>query len=538
MNPNISHVQTETRVPVEAARSQLQRVLSALEFVASERMTGFLSFVVNETLDGRADRIKQYTIATKVFERDSDFNQQIDPIVRVQAAKIRRALQRYYFEEGTDDPVRIDIPKGTYVPTFAQQSVPASATTRASVRNRRPPTVAIMPFSNGTGDPSQEFLASGFAEDLSTELSRFQGIAVVAYFSTQQCRQCDRNVCELGRDLNADFLVTGTLRQAEPELRVNAQVFDTSSGVQIWAERFRRQRVAADLFSIQEGVLQSITAQVAGTYGAIGHATAKSTGRKEHASLSGYEAVLRALHFDKTMASDDYADALGALRSAVKSDPSYVSAWARLAILELDSVAFGFDLGGDRLQRGFGYAERAVAMNPNSQDAQFAMAWASLLRSDVEGTARSAWRMIELNPGDASLVGTGGWFLALAGERTRGMEIIERSRSLNPNCPSWFHLISFLEHLDQGDYHEALREANQIGLPDFFWDPLLKAATLGHLGRTGEAANSLRRLITLQPDFERRAEFYVGCLVLPEHLRKRILAGLSAAGLNVATVAQ
>ncbi len=126
MSPNVSRVQTEpcAPVPAEAARAQLQRILSAPEFVASERMTGFLSFVVNETLDGRADRIKQYTIATKVFERDSDFNQQIDPIVRVQAAKIRRALQRYYFEEGTDDPVRIDIPKGTYVPTLAQQSVP------------------------------------------------------------------------------------------------------------------------------------------------------------------------------------------------------------------------------------------------------------------------------------------------------------------------------------------------------------------------------------------------------------------------------
>ncbi len=534
MSPNVSRVHTEpcTPVPVEDARAQLQRVLSAPEFVASERMTGFLGFVVNETLDGRAGRIKQYTIATKVFERDCDFNQQIDPIVRVQAAKIRRALQRYYFEEGRDDPVRIEIPKGTYVPTFAAQSVSANVTTRVSVPNRRTPTVAIMPFSNGTGDPSQEFLASGFAEDLSTELSRFQGIAVVAHFSTQQCRQCERDVCNLGRNLNADFLVTGSFRQVEPDLRINTQVYCTNSGTQIWAERFHRRRAAADLYDVQEEILQSISSRIAGAYGAIGHVTARSTRRIEHASLSGYEAVLRALHYDKTMASDDYADALGALRSAVKSDPSYVSAWARLAILELDSVGFGFDFGGDVTRVGFEHAERAVAMDPNSQDAQFAMAWASLLRSDPEGTKRSAWKMIELNPGDASLVGTGGWFLALAGELTKGMEIIERSRSLNPSCPSWFHLIPFLEHFDQGDYDEALREANQIGLPDFFWDPLLKAATLGHLGQSDEAANALQRLITLRPDFEERAEYYVGCLVLPEQLRTRILDGLHAAGLE------
>jgi tetratricopeptide (TPR) repeat protein len=238
------------------------------------------------------------------------------------------------------------------------------------------------------------------------------------------------------------------------------------------------------------------------------------------------------LHFDKTMALDDYVDALGALRSAVKSDPGYVSAWARLAILELDNVAFGFDLDENGLQRGFSYAERAVAMEPNNQDAHFAMAWASVLRTDVEGTVRSAWKMIELNPGDASLVGTGGWFLALAGERVKGMEIIEHSRSLNPNCPSWFHLIPFLEHFEQGDYDEALREANQIGLPDFFWDPLLKAATMAQLGRLEEASRSYQQLLTLRPDFEERAEYYVGIFILSKSLRQRVLAGLQAAGLD------
>ena len=216
----------------------------------------------------------------------------------------------------------------------------------------------------------------------------------------------------------------------------------------------------------------------------------------------------------------------------MKSDPSYVSAWARLAILELDSVGFGFDLDEGGLQKGIGYAERAVAMDPNNQDAQFAMAWASLLRSDIEGTVRSAWKMIELNPGDASLVGTGGWFIALAGERTKGMEIIESSRRLNPNCPSWFHLIPFLEHFDHGNYNEALQKANQIGLPDFFWDPLLKAATLAQLGQMEEAQKSYEQLLILRPDFAERSAYYIGTLILSSDLRQRVLDGLQAAGLD------
>ena len=132
------------------------------------------------------------------------------------------------------------------------------------------------------------------------------------------------------------------------------------------------------------------------------------------------------------------------------------------------------------------------------------------------------------------MVGIAGWFLGLSGERSKGIEIINRSRQLNPHCPSWFHLIALFEELDKGNFAEALREANQMGLPDFFWDPLLKASCLGHLGRLDEAGRSFRRLMDLQPQFEQNAERFVGCLVLSATLKTRILDGLSAAGMRVA----
>ena len=103
---------------VDAVRGELERLLASAEFVASDRLKGFLRFVVEHRLAGRADSLKAYTIALEVFGRDATFDPQTDPVVRMEASKLRRRLERYYLGAGRGDPVRIDIPKGGYAPTF------------------------------------------------------------------------------------------------------------------------------------------------------------------------------------------------------------------------------------------------------------------------------------------------------------------------------------------------------------------------------------------------------------------------------------
>ena len=274
-------------------------------------------------------------------------------------------------------------------------------------------------------------------------------------------------------------------------------------------------------------------ARVAGRYGAIHEARGPATRRVDHASLTGYEAVLRSLYYDKTLDPADYADALAALEASAKSEPDSAIILARLAILYLDSYAFGLDAVEDALAKGVQHAERAIALDRNSQDALYALSWASLLQRDRGGVVKAARRLIELTPGEAYLVGTGGWFLAMAGERQEGMSIIQRSQSLNPRCPTWFHFVPFLEHFENGEYEAALSEAKLLGVPELFWDPLTKAATLGQLGRMDEAREFLNRLLALRPDFPERAADYVGIFVTSNSLRDQLLDGLKAAGLKL-----
>ncbi len=518
-------------------REQLDRILCAGEFTRSKRIADFLRFVVVETLEGRGDRIKQYTIATKVFERERDFDQHNDPIVRVQAAKVRRALQRYYYEEGGSDGVEIQIPKGTYVPRFSRRRVDVPAEPPAVPRDVRPPTIAVMPFANQSGDASKDFLATGFAEDLSTELSRFAGVSVIAFYTTQRYASGTQDVSQIGRELGADYLVTGSVRQADTELRINIQVVCTEDGRQLWGERFHQALSTSSLNQVQDDIIQLVLARIAGRYGAIHESTSRASRRVTHASLSGYEAVLRSLYYDKTMAPSDFTDALTALESAVVAEPNSPIVAARLAILYLDSHAFGLDVVQEGFSKGVRLAERAVALDPNSQDALYAFAWASLLRRDRDGTRDAARKLVDLTPGEAYLVGTGGWFLAMAGQLEEGQAIIEKSQRLNPRCPNWFHLIPFLMHFEKGEYEPALSEANALGIPDLFWDPLIKAATLGHLGRVEQARKSIDALITLRPDFVENASHYIGMFILSDSIRERLHDGLRAAGLDATQTA-
>ena len=168
----------------EKIRRQLQRILDSPDFHATDRQREFLKYVVTETLAGRNKEIKGYTVATSVFGRKEDFDQATDPIVSIQANQLRRSLERYYLVAGSQDPIVIDIPKGTYVPTFRDQTV---VTTKAALGRKASditiedswPTLLIRPLENLTGDPEKDFWGTGFATELAVEITRFQDIKVL-----------------------------------------------------------------------------------------------------------------------------------------------------------------------------------------------------------------------------------------------------------------------------------------------------------------------------------------------------------------------
>ena len=152
----------------EAVRQELERVLASPDFVASDRLKEFLRFVVEEALAGRGDRLHAYPIALEVLGRDASFDPQTDPVVRMEAGRLRRRLERYYFGAGQSDPVRIDIPKGGYAPTF---------TGHLGERARAPPA-SLVPWRRLQRRwPGRRWLALGGARAGWRDPSRHGGAA-------------------------------------------------------------------------------------------------------------------------------------------------------------------------------------------------------------------------------------------------------------------------------------------------------------------------------------------------------------------------
>ena len=163
----------------EAIRGQLERIFRSAEFRASDKQRKFLNFVVDETLKDRASQLKGYTIAVAVYGRTESFDPQVDPIVRVEAGRLRRALEHYYLTAGKTDPVRIEIPKGGYIPTFHKdQDPPSEAKTHISEPEESAltggPSIAVMPLINLTNDREQDYFTDGLTEELTNELARYQ----------------------------------------------------------------------------------------------------------------------------------------------------------------------------------------------------------------------------------------------------------------------------------------------------------------------------------------------------------------------------
>jgi TolB-like protein len=218
----------------ETIRAQLGKILAAPEFQSSAMLCNFLGFIVEKTLAGQANEIKGYTVATQVLGRKTDFDPDKDPIVRILAGKLRRTLERYYLVQGGLDPVKIDIPKGAYVPTFQLASreeaggggtgAAAATPTRARFSG---PSVAVLPLLNLTGDRKQEYFADGLAEELTNELARYQDLRVIAFQSTLRWKGKRPDAREVGRDLGVRFLLEGSVRKEAGSVKIVASLIDT-----------------------------------------------------------------------------------------------------------------------------------------------------------------------------------------------------------------------------------------------------------------------------------------------------------------------
>ena len=197
-------------------------------------------------------------------------------------------------------------------------------------------------MANRTGSPEYDYFADGLGEELAAELARFQGLAVLAYWTTSQFRADTLDLRRVGRELSAEFLVCGSLASADDRVRISIECVEVETGDQIWAERFDRSLTTAALFEIQDEVVRQVVACIGDYYGSVSQSMFRVSRDKRIGDLSAYEAILSNHHYLRRLDQQTHDRTLAALEHAVKVEPNYALAWAMLSALYCDIHAYSF----------------------------------------------------------------------------------------------------------------------------------------------------------------------------------------------------
>jgi TolB-like protein/Flp pilus assembly protein TadD len=403
------------------------------------------------------------------------------------------------------------------------------APTADSVR----PTIAVLAFSNLSGDAEQEFFSDGLTVDIITALSRFPELFVVSQDADFAFKNRAVEVREVGRELGVRYVLKGSVRREDNQVRVAARLIEAETGEHLWAESYDDDLTVRNLYAVQEDIAQRVVSTVADPSGVIARlGQSKARGRATE-SLDAYTCVLRAYAYYDLHDESAHLRARDCLERAVEIDPDYGDAWAHLSYLYYEEFHHGFNTRPNALDRALEAGRRAVALDPANPRAHFGLAMTHYGRREIGLQRASTERALALNPND-SIIGAGlGLNLAYSGDWEKGIAIARRAASLNPLHPGWLHLGLAAHGYQQGEYEEALTELAKARRPETDEQVLVHlAACSGQLGRATEARTALEALVEMHPSYAEDPRAELRRLYASDAMIDRLLEGLRKAGLK------
>ena len=513
----------------KAIREELVRILNSGPFHQAQRRQRFLEYIVNEALAGRGERLKGYSVAQAVFDRAETFDPNIDPIVRLEAGRLRDRLREYYDGDGRDDPVLIELPKGTYTPLIELRQAPTldprpdraapikqlgmlaaavlliitASVWGLSSRNSAPSlpdksSVAVLPFDNIGTDPKWDRLADGMTADIITDLSHSKDLVVIARNSTELYKGKPIDIRQIGRDLNVKYVVEGSIQSMGDHIRVNAQLIEAASGSQVWSERY--DRPVDDLFAVQNDVTQRIAATLTGyTGGVVAQAERRLLKRKPPASLSAFDTYLLGIEAVNKVTKESLIEAEGLLRKALQLDPQLARAYVGLVDVQSYLIDYGFAPSVEEaLSKMMEAGEKAVQLDPDDGSTHYALGLAYTYHEKWEQALAEFDRAETLAPSDADLLLSIAWPISYFVEAARAVSLAERSLALNPHYPDWYNQGLSCVFFFGEQYERSIKYGLLVKEP-LALDYAFLAMAYAYLGRTGDAEAAAANVKKLDP---------------------------------------
>jgi hypothetical protein len=572
-------------VPSEAeVQAALDRILASESFRTSPQLAAFLRYVVDATLAGRTAGIKGYTIGVEALGRDPSFDPQADPIVRVEATRLRRAMERYYAGAGADDPVIIDLPRGSYVPAFVRRSEPAAPppAARSAVRlvtrgraiaailllvtlaglaallmprrdgeRAMAPTAAIpartgdaglartgLPPGNGmpviaieslrvvgTAHPGQ-LGAGSLIDKVRDAFARFDTINV-AYIGPSQTGVGGTAGPRL------DYRLTGSLEYGDTITTLRFQLVDAAENTIAFTRDFVYPAAAPDQRAAEDEVVVALANSLLQSYGVI-----RARDRaKQFASPAGdprYRCVLEAAESLRSFDPAAHDRARSCLEYLTTADPSFAIGFEFLAIVYYREDAIGYaSRAGDppALDRALRAARHAIELAPASARAYQNLFVVQYARHEVAAAFAAGDRAMALNPYDMLTLAEYGGRLVMTGEVERGLRMLRRAGGNGVVLPNWHHYYQFLGNYLAGNLKEAAFQAEQITADDYPLGLVARTIAASRTGNMAQARRALDRLIEVQPAWRTNARALLEKSIYDPKSVDQLMGDLAAAGL-------
>lgn len=561
-------------------RAELERILASPSFAQAGRASDFLRLVVNEALSGAGARLKGYTIAVEVFGRPPNFDPQTDPLVRVEAGRLRSRLVEYYETDGAANPIRISLPRGTYAPTweYAPREVPADTSevaVRAPVANDRErwywlaatlaavivvaltavvwlseelgrlrtelatqsaaavsdePRVVVFPLENLTPEHAPlALLAAGMTEEIMLALGA-RDLRVIA-------GDRERLESHVVRAAGAGYYVlSGSVRGGgEGEhIRIALRLIDPGTGTQLWSRAYDQPHEIERLPDLQAQVAREVAA-ISAPYGPIFEAELARAQRSAGAVVLR-ECEARYFDYRRTLETVTFRHALECYQRLSLTEPDVGAVWAGLAMLYLDDYGYRYGTA-PTLQASFMLAreatEKALALDRHSLLANMALARVQFFEGHKEDLEETVDAVLAEFPESAEARVYFAPLLTIMGS-PRGVVLMDEAVRISPNQPPITNVTYVLAYMSEGRFADALAAAQKAQLPNWFIGHMAVAAAAGLTGDARLAERARWRLLQLYPNFESEALDLFDQWQHTPALRQAFVRGLRAAGLAIA----
>jgi adenylate cyclase len=360
------------------------------------------------------------------------------------------------------------------------------------------PSIVVLPFTNLSGDPAQEYFNDGITEDLTTDLYKLPGLFVIARNSAFTYKGKTVKVEDVRKELGVRYMVEGSIRKAGDRARITVQLIDTTTGHHLWAERY--DRPLTDIFAVQDEIVQKIvtTLKLQVTLAEQGILTRKGTD-----NLEAYDSYLRGLESYLRLTKEANAQARQMGEKAIELDPQYAQAHVLLGRTYLREWMWRWSSDPQTLEQAFALAQKAIALDSSLPMAHRLLAYVYLRKKQHAEAIAEAERALALDPNDSDGYETLGEILSFAGRPEEAIGLVEQALRLNPRQPvSLLWLLGRVYHLMRR-YEEAIATLKKVTIrnPNHLSAHGDLAVIYIDLGREEEARAEVAEILRVNPKY-------------------------------------